>query len=118
MTHPIGVRFPVCTLHLALVFGLAAATLSGMLAGPAHAESDQSQSDNQNRRGNEGRQQGRQQGRQPVVQREHRQYQHRDNGYYRGPDVYDSAPPVIYQQPGYYEQPRATLNFIFPLVIR
>jgi len=112
MTHPIGVRRPTCTLRVALVFGLAAATLTGMLAGPAHAENDQAQS--QNHRGN----QGREQGRQHAVQQGHWQDQHRNYDTYRGPDVYYSAPPVIYQPPSYYEQPGATLNFVFPLVIR
>ena len=114
MTHPIGVRLPTCTLRLALVFGLAAATLTGMLAGPAHAENEQAQSPSQNHRGNDWRQQGRPH----AVQREHWQDQHWNNGTYRGPDVYYSAPPVIYQPPRYYEQPGATLNFVFPLVIR
>ena len=39
---------------------------------------------------------------------EHWQPHHRYNGYY-------SAPPVIYAEPYYYQQPGASLNFNFPL---
>jgi hypothetical protein len=28
--------------------------------------------------------------------------------------MYYSAPPVVYQPPGYYQQPGASLSFIFP----
>ena len=77
MTHPIGMRLPACTLRLALVFGLAAVTLGGMLVAPAYAENDQTQ--NQNTRGN--------QGRQHAVQQRHWQGQRGNGGYYPAPDV-------------------------------
>ena len=36
-------------------------------------------------------------------------------GYYRRPDIYYSAPPVVYPPYGYYAQPGATFSFSFPI---
>jgi hypothetical protein len=35
-------------------------------------------------------------------------------GYYRRPDVYYSAPPVVYPPTGYYQQPGATFSLSIP----
>jgi hypothetical protein len=37
-----------------------------------------------------------------------------DRGWERRPDVYYSAPPVVYPPYGYYAQPGISLNFGFP----
>ncbi|HXA25973.1 MAG TPA: hypothetical protein VNW90_27140 [Acetobacteraceae bacterium] len=81
------------TLRLVAFFGLAAAILTGSLAGPAYAD-DQ---DNRNRQWNGSRQEH---AHQQVHQQEHWQEQHRYQEYYRQPNVYYSAPPVVYQPPG------------------
>jgi len=96
------------TLRFMVAFGLAAATLTGALAGPAYAENYQHQ--NQNHRGNEANQGWTRRG--PPPQR----YDY--GNYYRRPDVYYSAPPIVVAPPYYYEQPTPSLNFVFPLVIR
>jgi len=40
---------------------------------------------------------------------------HHWDGFYRRPDVYYSAPPVVYPPYGYYQQPGVSLNFVFPI---
>jgi hypothetical protein len=79
--------------RFALCFGIAAAALIGPIASTAHA-------DNRDRR--------------PEYGRDHGWRE----GYYHRPDVYYSAPPVVYPPTGYYQQPGVSLNFAFPLVIR
>jgi hypothetical protein len=96
------------TLRLAAFAGLTAATFTGTLAGPAFADNDR---DNQNKRWNESRQE---QANQRAWQQERWREAHRYDNYYRQPDVYYTAPPVVYQPQGYYQQPAASLNFNFP----
>jgi hypothetical protein len=81
------------TLRLVAFFGLAAATLTGSLAGPAYADDH----DNRNRQSNGSRQEH---AHQQVHQQEHWQEQRQYHAYNRQPDVYYSAPPVVYQPPG------------------
>jgi hypothetical protein len=73
--------------RLAVCFAIAMATLAGPFSGLARA-------DNRDRgHGHRGWHQG----------------------YYRRPDIYYSAPPVVYPPYGYYSQPGATFSFSFPL---
>jgi hypothetical protein len=109
MTNRIRARLPTSTLRLAVFAGLTAVALAGTLAGPAYADDDHG---NQNKRWNESRQE---QAHQKAVQQAQWREAHRNDGYYRQPDVYYSAPPVVYQPQGYYQQPGASLNFNFPL---
>jgi hypothetical protein len=106
MTNRIRVRTAP---RLAVFFVLAAATLSGMLATPAFADNDY---DNRNNGWNQSRQQ---QARQRAWQQERWREAHRYNRYYRQPDVYYTAPPVVYQPPGYYQQSGPSINLNFPL---
>jgi hypothetical protein len=71
----------------AVCLGLAAATLAGPMAGLARADN-----------------------------RDHGRHDRRDwhEGYYRRPDVYYSAPPVVYPPYGYYQQPGATFSLTIP----
>jgi hypothetical protein len=97
MTNRLTAGHPAASIRLAVCLGLATATLIGTLAGPAYADNDH---DNWNGNGNRHWHQPR-----PAPQRY----------YYRQPDVYYSAPPVVYQpyyQP-YYQPPGALLNFNF-----
>jgi hypothetical protein len=71
----------------ALCFGLVAATLAGPFAGFARA-------DDHDRA------------------RDHRGWH---EGYHRRPDVYYSAPPVVYPPYGYYAQPGATFSLSIPI---
>jgi hypothetical protein len=81
------------TLRLVGSFGLGAAVLVGSLAGPAYADDH----DNRNQQWNGSRQEhAQQQARQQERWHEQHQYQE----YYRRPNVYYSAPPVVYQPPG------------------
>jgi hypothetical protein len=94
-------RFAVC-------FSLAAATLAGPLAGLArardddHARGDRAQGDRA--RGDRARG-DRDRGHERSTWRE---------GYYRRPDVYYSAPPVISPPYGYYQQPGASFSLTIP----
>ena len=72
-----------------LCLGLAAATLAGPLASAARAD------DRDHDRGRHERDGWRQ-------------------GYYHRPDVYYSAPPVVYPPYGYYQQPGATFSLSIP----
>jgi hypothetical protein len=81
------------TLRLVVCFGLAAAAVSGSLAGSAYADDH----DNRNRQSNGSRQEH---AHQQIQHQEHWREQQRYQGYYRQPDVYYSAPPVVYQPPG------------------
>jgi len=88
---------------LAVGLGLAAATLTGTLAGPAYGQ------DNGNQRHQAPRYA-------PMHRAPPPQY---NNGYYYNqPNVYYSAPPVFVAPPVYYEQPAPLLMFNFPLVVR
>ena len=51
----------------------------------------------------------------PASQQEHWRNDYRQQGYYRGPDIYYRAPPVVVLPPTYYQPPGMTLNFGFPL---
>jgi hypothetical protein len=94
MTNPTSrVRFR----RLATGFGLAAATLLGPLAGVSYADDHDRRAEVRHDRGPD--------------------HGWRE-GYYHRPDIYYSAPPVIYPPMGYYQQPSATLNFSFPLILR
>jgi hypothetical protein len=81
------------TLRLVLFAGLGAAGLTGSIAAPAHANNQE----NGDRQWNGSRQEH---PHQQVQQQQHWQEQHRYQGYYRQPNVYYSAPPVVYQPPG------------------
>jgi hypothetical protein len=81
------------TLRLVVFFGLAAAAMTGSLAAPAFADDH----DNRNQQWNRSRQEH---AHQQVQHQEHWREQQRYQGYYRQPNVYYSAPPVVYQPPG------------------
>ena len=76
-----------CFVRFAPCFGIVTATLAGPFSGPARAESHDRWRDHHGWR----------------------------EGYYRRPDVYYSAPPVVYPPYGYYAQPRSTFSFSFPI---
>lgn len=77
---------------------LAAGFLSVGLAGPASAQNDRGQ-------GPPGR-----------YERSYRRDPPRDRGHDdRGPNVYDSAPPIVYAPPAYYQQPGPVLLLNIPL---
>ena len=80
MTNQIKGMFPASTLRLAMFCGLAAMTLTGALAVPAYADNDH---DNRNKQWHESRRE-----------------QPRYYGYYGQPNVYYTAPPVVYAPPG------------------
>ena len=82
---------------------LAAATMAGLAAFSAHAEQDEHYKHPQEAHREEHRQ---------VVRHD----EHRYDGYYRQPNVYYTAPPVIYPPAGYYQQPGVSLNFNIPLI--
>ena len=103
MTNRIQASLPAAALRFAVVFGLAAATLAGTVAWPAHADD----------RGDHGRNQSMAR-REQSRQQEHWREAHRYDDYYRRPDVYYSAPPIIYQPRAYYQQPGASMTFSFP----
>ncbi len=93
MTNKASDRFSASRLRHAVFAGLAVATLTGALAVPAYADDDH---DKRDKRWNESR-------------HEHPRY----TGYYGQPNVYYSAPPVVYAPPAYYQPPVAALNFNF-----
>lgn len=91
MTHRTNARMPWAGLFL----GLGIVTLAAGLAGPAQADDR----DHDNRDGD------RHQPHRPppphqVVQHDQWRHPHRYDDRYREPDMYYSAPPVIYQPPG------------------
>ena len=87
--------------RLVLLGGLLATTLTGVLAGPVQADGYEH---GPGRRAWQDH--GREHGRGPPPRYEGPRYQ----GYYREPDVYYSAPPVVVYQPY-----GPSLNFSFPL---
>jgi hypothetical protein len=97
------------TLRLAMALGVAATVLTGTVSVPAHAESEGPPEHSQHLRGTSGHGGGRYRGAPPTY--------HYDN-YYRQPDIYYSAPPVVVVPQGYYQQPAPALIFSFPLLIR
>lgn len=115
MINRIRGGIPGSALRLAVFCGLAAAALSGTLASPAYADNDDGHG-NQNKQRNEPRQ--RQQAHQQNWQQAHGQEQHRYYDNDRQPDVYYTAPPVIYPPPGYYQQPGASLTLSVPFFYR
>ncbi|HVC59396.1 MAG TPA: hypothetical protein VND19_03390 [Acetobacteraceae bacterium] len=88
MANRTKIRLPASALRLAMLGALAAATLTGTLAGPAFADGHDR---DRERHRNDAR-------------REPRHYE-----YYRQPDVYYTAPPVVYAPPG------VSINLGFPL---
>jgi len=119
MTNRITARFAP---RLAVLVALAAAALTGTLATPAFADNDDwNNGSNQSRQQQSRQQQWRQQqarqeeARQRAAQQERWREAHHYNRYYRQPDVYYTAPPVVYQPPGYYQQSGPSLNLNFPL---
>jgi hypothetical protein len=93
MTKQNSASRPATSIRLSVCLGLAAAALIGTLVAPAYADNDH----NWNGNGN-----GNRHWRQPPPQRH----------YYRQPEVYYTAPPVVYQpyyQPA-YQQPGALFN--------
>jgi hypothetical protein len=105
MINRIRASRPGSTLRLVVFCGLAAAAFSGTLACPAYADNDHGKGHgNWNKRWNESRQEN--------WQRTHWREQHRS---YRQPDLYYTAPPVVYSPPGYYQQqPGPLLNLSIP----
>ncbi len=98
MIHAIQATRPRARrVRLALLGGLLAATLTGVLAAPAMADQGHDHGGWHGHGGDRGRG--------PPRRYDGPRYQ----GYYQDPNVYYSAPPVIYQPPG------ASLNFSFPL---
>jgi hypothetical protein len=89
-------KFAVC-------LSLAVATLAGPLAGLAHARDDD-RARGDRARGDRARG-DRARGHERSAWRE---------GYYRRPDVYYSAPPVISPPYGYYQQPGASFSLTIP----
>ena len=87
MTDRIRTCLPFSALRLAVFCGLTAATLTGALAVPAYADNDDH--GNRNTHWHEG-------------WREQPHY-----GYYGQPNVYYTAPPVV------YAPPVASFNFMF-----
>ncbi len=85
--------------RLAAILGVAAATLVGPLAWPAQA-------DNNHDRRNE-----------PRQRQVHRQEPRRGASYDHRPDVYYSAPPVVYEPPA-YQQPGPGLSLTIPFFYR
>ena len=73
--------------RLTVCIAVAAATLGGVLVSPANAD-------------DHGRDRS-------------RGHERHDN-YRQGPDVYESAPPIVVVPQGYYAQPGATLSFGLP----
>jgi Ni/Co efflux regulator RcnB len=124
MTNRITAHFAP---RFAVLVALAAATLTGTLVTPAFADNDDWNNGwNQSRQQQSRQQQWRQQqwrqeqareaqARQRAAQQERWREAHRYNRYYRQPDVYYTAPPVVYQPPGYYQQSGPSLNLNFPL---
>jgi hypothetical protein len=105
MTNRIRASRPGSTFRLAVFCGLAATALSGTLNYPAYADND---NDHQNKHWNNPRQV---QAHQQNWQQTHWQAQR-----YHQPDVYYTAPPVVYPPPGYYQQqpgPSLTLSIPF-----
>jgi hypothetical protein len=97
MTNRITARITASATRIAALLGLSTAAMIGILATPAYADNDHDNghgNGNWNRHWNQPR---------PV--------EHRYNGYYRQPDVYYSAPPVVYQP--YYQAPAPLLNLNF-----
>ena len=99
------------TAAIRLRFGVAAATLaialvSGAIVSSASAKGD----DKPGRRGGQ-----EQQYRKPPWKNGKWRDEYRHGGYYRQPDVYYGAPPVVLFPPRYNPQPGITLNFVFPL---
>ncbi len=80
---------------LALLGGLVIIAMTAVLIGPVHADG---------RDHRDWQRHGEDRGRGPP-----RYDGPRYQGYYRQPDMYYSAPPVVYQPPG------ASLNFSFPM---
>jgi hypothetical protein len=80
------------TLRPVVFFGLAA-VVTGLLSGPAYADDH----DNRNRQWNGSRQEH---AHQQVQHQEHWREQQHYQGYYHQPNVYYSAPPVVYRPPG------------------
>lgn len=93
MTHSSRTGRPGFRYRVALCLGLAAATFCGPLTGLARADDDDWHHE-----------------------RHERHWRHHEwrEGYYRQPDVYYSAPPVVYPPYGYYQQPGATFSFSVP----
>ena len=89
-------------LRVALLAGATVAILTGTFAAIAFADDH----GNDHGRGNQARH---------GPQRGHPVERYRNGGYNRGPDVYDTAPPVVYLPPNYYQQPAVSLNLIIPL---
>jgi hypothetical protein len=93
MDNRVNPRLPTVALRLAVYFGLAAAALTGSLSGPSYAD----ENDNRDRQWNGSHQEH---AHQQVRQQEHWQEHQRYQGYYRQPNVYYTAPPVVYQPQG------------------
>lgn len=79
-------RYGSSYVRFALYFGMATATLAGPLSGLAWAD-----------------------------RHDHWDHHAWRQGYYRRPDIYYSAPPVVAPPYGYYAQPGATFSFSFPI---
>ncbi len=103
MTDHIQRGRPVARMSFALCIGLAAASLAAT-----------AQADPPGSHGNKKNVQQQAHGRPP--QHQHWQQAQRYDDRYRRPDVYYTAPPVVYAPPGYYQQQGPTVIFSFPLL--
>ena len=106
MTQPIPApRRAFGPLRVTLLCGLLAATLTGVLARPALADGNGHDRNDRGHYRHGHDEHGGWQHRGPPPPYDGPRYQ----GYYRQPDVYYSAPPVVYMPPG------GSLNFSIPL---
>lgn len=92
-------------LRLAALAGLTAATLAGPLASSAWADNDHDRRNEPHRQS------------EPHRQQAHRQEPPHYGGYDHRPDVYYSAPPVVYEPP-VYQQPGPVLSLTIPFFYR
>jgi hypothetical protein len=98
MFHPIASRVRAATTPRVAVLLLASGILAAGFAAPSQAQEDRGRGPPQR------------------YERSYRRDAPRDYGHSdRGPTFYDSAPPVIYAPPAYYEQPGPVLMLNIPL---
>jgi hypothetical protein len=97
MFHPIASRVRAVTTPRVAVLVLASGILAAGFASPSQAQNDRGRGPPQ------------------KYERSYRRDAPRNYGYDHGPNFYDSAPPVIYAPPAYYQQPGPVLMLNIPL---